>query len=129
MKKIERENKINASMRESIRQLSELIDVNTVVGTPIKTEDSIVIPITKITFCMLAGGGEYGRISIFNNGEDLPFSTGNGSIVSIKPYGFLVKNGKENFKVLSVTNTNLDGIIDKTSDLINNLANNLIKED
>lgn len=120
-------NKINDVVKDSIQNLSSIIDVNTVVGTPIAFDGSTVVPVAKVTFCVLAGGGEYGKVSIFKGGEDLPFSAGNGSVISIKPCGFLVKNENEDYKVLSVSGGNLDGIIDKTTDLIKNLTKTTVE--
>lgn len=69
---------------ESIR---EMVDVNTVVGDAVQTQDgSTIIPISKVSFGFVAGGGEYGQPMA----EDLPFSGGAGAGVSVQPMGFLV---------------------------------------
>ena len=117
--RISSENRINNVIETTLKNLSEIIDVNTVVGNPIKnSDDEIVIPISKVTVGVLAGGGEYGKLSIFKNNEDLPFSAGNGAIISIKPCGFLIKENN-NYKLLSVPNTSYDRIIDKIANSIN----------
>ena len=69
---------------ESIR---EMVDVNTVVGDAVQTQDgSTIIPISKVSFGFVAGGGEYGQPMA----EDLPFAGGAGAGVSVQPMGFLV---------------------------------------
>lgn len=72
---------------ESIR---EMVDVNTVIGDPVKTQDgSTIIPISKVSFGFVAGGGEYAcgaQQSIAN----LPFAGGAGAGVSVHPMGFLI---------------------------------------
>ncbi len=117
-----RKNRIGEVVSNSIEKLSNIIDVNTVIGTPVDVEGGLVIPIAKVTFCVIAGGGEYGKVSIFKGSEEMPFSAGNGSVVSIKPCGFLIKNRDEDYKVLSVSNNNLDGLFDKTTDFIKDMT-------
>lgn len=69
---------------ESIR---EMVDVNTVVGDPVQTQDgSTIIPISKVSFGFVAGGGEYGQLQQ----AELPFAGGAGAGVSVHPMGFLV---------------------------------------
>ena len=73
---------------ESIR---EMVDVNTVVGDPVKTQDgSTIIPISRVSFGFVAGGGEYaGGVPPMQAGS-LPFAGGAGAGVTVHPMGFLV---------------------------------------
>lgn len=124
MKSKQKENKINSMVETSIKNLSEIIDVNMVVGKPFTTIDGdCLIPITKVTFGLLSGGGEYGKKNIFNKGESLPYSAGNGSVVSVKPCGFLYKN-RNNYKFIQLTESNYEKIIDKVSDFLENIKGN-----
>ena len=114
-------NRINSVVENALKNIQTLVDVNTVVGTPIKTETGdCIIPVSKVSFGILSGGGEYGKINIFKNSSDLPFSAGNGTIVSVKPCGFLIKSNGE-YKVLSVGTSNYDAVIEKVSDFFTNL--------
>ena len=113
-------NRINQTIHTTLKNLSEIIDVNTAIGTPINTKDGIIIPISKITVGLLAGGGEYGKVSIFKNNSDLPYSGGNGSIISIKPCGFLISD-KNGYKLVGVLDTPYEKIIDKASDFFERL--------
>lgn len=115
--RIDSQNRINNVIETTLKNLSEIVDVNTVVGTPIKNEDELIIPISKVTVGVLAGGGEYGKLTIFKNNDDLPFSAGNGAIISLKPCGFLVKD-KNAYKLLSVSDTSYERIIDKITNTI-----------
>lgn len=72
---------------DSIR---EMVDVNVVVGDPVKTQDgSTIIPISKVSFGFVAGGGEY-ACTATPSASNLPFAGGAGAGVSINPMGFLV---------------------------------------
>ena len=73
---------------ESIR---EMVDVNTVVGDPVQTQDgSTIIPISKVSFGFVAGGGEYLCGTMRPQTEEMPFAGGAGAGVSVHPMGFLV---------------------------------------
>ena len=114
-------NRINSVVENALKNMQNLVDVNTVVGTPIKTDNGdCIIPVSKVSFGVLAGGGEYGKINIFKGSSDLPFSAGNGTIVSVKPCGFLIKSDGQ-YKVLSVGITSYDAVIDKVTDFFENL--------
>jgi len=116
-----RQGRINSAIETTFKNLSDLIDVNTVVGSPIKTgEDDFVIPISKVTVGVLAGGGEYGKLGIFQTGDDHPFSAGNGTIVSVKPCGFLIKEG-EKYKIVSVSDTPYEKLIEKASEFMSQI--------
>lgn len=120
-------NRINKVIESAMKNLGSLIDVNTVVGSPIKTEDGdTVIPVSKVTFGILSGGGEYGKLNIFKKSSDLPYSAGNGAVVSIKPCGFLLKTENGVYRVLSIAENAYENLIEKAADLI---VNSQTKED
>lgn len=80
---------IESLMSTSMESIREMVDVNTVVGDPVQTQDgSTIIPISKVSFGFVAGGGEYGMPR--PQPEDMPFAGGAGAGVSVHPMGFLV---------------------------------------
>lgn len=81
---------IESLMGTSMESIREMVDVNTVVGDPVKTQDgSTIIPISRVSFGFVAGGGEYAGGAYPAQGE-LPFAGGAGAGVSVSPVGFLV---------------------------------------
>lgn len=67
-----------------------MVDVNTIIGDPVKTQDgSTIIPISKVSFGFVAGGGEYACGAVQASPE-LPFAGGAGAGVTVQPMGFLV---------------------------------------
>ena len=109
-----------------LKNLGNMFDVSSVIGNPIKTDDgNLIFPIAKITVGELSGGGEYGRINIFKKSSDLPFSAGNGAIVSVKPCGFLIKNNSD-YKIISVSENSYEKIIEKATDFLEKIN---IKDD
>ncbi len=124
MKKESQETRINNAIENALKNLKSLIDVNTVVGAPIKSENNdTIIPISKVTLGVLTGGGEYGKINLFRKGEDLPYSAGNGAIISIKPCGFLIRDENSDYKILSANGNNYESLLDKISNCIGELTN------
>jgi sporulation protein YtfJ len=78
-------NKIGELMEITMTKIKEMVDVNTIVGSPITTPDGIVIvPVSKVSFGFASGGSE------FSVKEKPSFGGGNGAGVKIEPIGFLV---------------------------------------
>ena len=105
-------NKINAVIETAMKNLNDMIDVNTVVGKPIATEAGTVFPICKVTLGFMTGGGEYGEVKLFKKDSALPF-------VSIKPAGFLVhESGK--YRIEAFTE-GVDKLIESTGEIFRNM--------
>lgn len=113
-------NRLNDVISSAIKNLSMITDVNTVIGEPIiGNNGEYIIPFSKVTLGVMVGGGEYGKVSIFKKGKDLPYSVGNGAIVSLKPCGFLIKNNtNEDFKLLNIVDSTFDKIYNKVMDWV-----------
>ena len=124
MQSDEKNEKFNNLIETTLKNLANLIDVNTIIGTPIKYESGErVIPISKVTVGVLTGGGEYGKLGIFKKGSDLPYSAGNGAVISIKPCGFLINDINDNFKLLSVSETSCEKLVDKVAEFLSGTKN------
>ena len=85
--------KIEGLINNVFDNLKTLVDVDQVVGKPIKAEDAIVVPFSKVSFAFLAGGGEYSETSPKAKGCDFPYAGGSGGGAIINPIGFLVLRG------------------------------------
>lgn len=104
-------------MQTAMSEIKQMVDVNTVVGDPVISSDgSTIIPISRVCFGFVAGGGEYGQTQ--KDGQALPFSGGASSGVSISPIGFLVVE-EDNVELISVGGKNLlEHIIEYVPQLI-----------
>ena len=81
---------IEGLMKTAMQAIKEMVDVNTVVGDAVETNDgTVIIPISQVACGFAAGGGEYETISSAKT-QGLPFGGGSGAGVSVKPVGFLV---------------------------------------
>lgn len=106
-------------MQTAMAEIKEMVDVNTIVGDPIiSTDGSTIIPISKVSFGFVAGGGEYGESAAQTQNAQFPFSGGAGSGISINPVGFLIVDGTQ-VKLLSINGKNLlDKVLENMPDII-----------
>lgn len=124
---MENKNQINDVVSSVLKQVKEVVDVNTVIGDPFNIDASVtLIPITKVSVGFVAGGGEYAVNKKLNKKNKLPFVGGGGGGLSITPIGFLeVKKG--GCKLIRINEKNvyqtvldkLPGILDGVSEMIN----------
>lgn len=88
---MDQQHPIESLMGTSMESIREMVDVNTVVGDPVQTQDgSTIIPISKVSFGFVAGGGEYAGGVAQPAQDNMPFGGGAGAGVSVQPMGFLV---------------------------------------
>ena len=102
--------------------VDEMCDVNTVIGKPIITASGCqIIPFSKVTMGSLSGGGEYGDVKIVKETDALPFAGGSGAVVSMKPMGFLIDDGKT-CRMMRITDEPIDNLIEKVTEIIHNVT-------
>ena len=82
-------------MKTTMENLKDMIDVSTVVGTPVPVGDGMtVIPVSRVSFGFVAGGGEYGVRSVTLplevTDDPMPFAGGTGAGVAVSPVAFLL---------------------------------------
>ena len=114
--------KVNELVENSVRDLSKLVNVDTVIGTPILTASGVqIIPVTKVTMGFLSGGSDIGETKVIKEKESVPFAGGSGAVVSLKPAGFPLDDGKS-CRYIHAGDDPLDNLIDKASDLLKGFA-------
>lgn len=110
--------KINHLIGASLEKLDALTDVNTVIGKPIITASGCqIIPFSKVTLGNLTGGGEYGEVKVIKETDSFPFAGGSGAVVSMKPMGFLIDDGKS-CRILRITEEPLDNLIERAGEIM-----------
>ena len=114
-------------MDTSMERLKDLVDVNTIIGDRIITNDGkVIIPVSKVSFGFGSGGTEFPSKSQNKDSklEMLPFGGGGGGGVTITPVGFLVSD-KEGVSFLEVSNgqfNNIDKIVSAIPNTVNKLS-------
>jgi len=104
------EQTIEGLMKTTMENIKEMIDVNTVVGNPVETSDgTVIIPISKVGFAFVSGGG-----NVLGNNQDnsKSFAGGSGAGVTVCPVGFLSIYQGQLRMIPASFNTTLDRIID-----------------
>ena len=102
-------------MRATMEKVHEMVDTNTIVGQPITTADGVtLIPISKVSFGIDGGGGDYGK-----NAKD-GFGGGAGAGVKIDPVAFLIlKDGVARMMPVAASpKSTMDRIVDMAPELM-----------
>ncbi len=117
----EPEHPIERIVDNAFTKIRTLVDADTVIGSPVTTNDGVsIIPISKVTMGFLTGGGEYSDMSRQNYTE-YPFAGGSGAGVSVSPVGFLISDGKS-VKLVGVDDKSMfDKILNLIPDVVANL--------
>ena len=112
--------KLPNMLESTIQKIREMLDVNTVVGTPITTPDGVtIIPVSKISVGFGGGGSDFAK----KTGAE-PFGGGVGGGVKVTPICFLViKDGNVRMMPVPVAaNTTADRIVEMVPDTLDKIA-------
>jgi len=106
-------------LENTIAKIREMVDVNSVIGTPITTPDgTTIIPVSKVSVGFGGGGSDFAKS---NNGA---FGGGAGGGVNVTPICFLiVKDG--NVRMMAVptpANTTADRLVEMVPDTLDKIS-------
>ena len=110
-------------LENTIAKIREMVDVNSVIGTPITTPDGVtIIPVSKVSVGFGGGGSDF--VSKHPNKQDNPFGGGAGAGVNVTPIAFLiVKDG--NVRMLPVAapaSTTADRVVDLVPEFLDKVS-------
>ena len=126
---MQQQHPIDNMMQTTMESIRGMVDVNTVVGAPVMDQKgTTIIPISKVSFGFVAGGGEYA----VEDGKQkpvptdiFPFAGGTGAGVAVQPVGFLVVTDKQ-VKMLPAQTT---GAMERMVELLPQLIEELNAKD
>ena len=110
-------------LENTIAKIREMVDVNSVVGTPITTPDGVtIIPVSKVSVGFGGAGSDY--VSKNMNKHENPFGGGAGGGMKIVPIGFLiVKEGSVRMlPVAAPANTTTDRLVEQIPDTLDKIV-------
>jgi sporulation protein YtfJ len=113
------ENKVESVLNGAMDGLKNLVDVDTVIGDPIKVNDDVtLIPISKVTCGFASGGSGFG-----SNPQNEHFGGGAGGCVKVNPVCFLVVRG-DNVRMLPVSDSmsGVDKLVDLIPDMVDKIS-------
>lgn len=113
-------------MKTTMDSIKNMIDVNTVVGNAIETKDgSVVIPISKVCYAFVAGGGDLPKKPEDGENRDAldvkPFAGGTGAGVTIMPIGFLASANGQLKMIPLAYNSTIERVIDMAPGFLENI--------
>ena len=118
---------IKSIMDTTLDSIRTTIDANTIIGDPIRTETTVVVPISKVTIGFGIGGGEYSRGQCEKQGEkeevqntdDSNFAGGSAGAISLQPVAFVVvENGETRLMSLDHNINMVDNILSVTPKIL-----------
>lgn len=112
-------------MQSTLFNLKNMISTDTVIGKSFRGPDeSLIIPISKVTLGFLAGGAEYSESVPKVRQDNFPYAGGGGAGMSIVPIAFLIcdRNGQELIMIDKEEKNS------KWADIIPALLKSLVKE-
>jgi len=118
---------IEGLMKDTMENIKDMIDVNTIVGDAIESQDgSLIVPISKVSFGFVSGGSEFAPSSLQEENPSYPFGGGSSAGVSVKPVAFLVIQS-DCVRLLPMDQNNgYDRIIDSIPQVMD-MVKNMIK--
>ena len=116
---MDKQQTVQELMANTLGKMRELVDSNTVIGTPITNESGVtIIPVSKISFGFVSGGTDFAN----DKQKDL-FGGAASSGASITPVGFLVINGTSvKFMQVAEGNRTIDRLINMMPEVIDKLG-------
>lgn len=113
---MEKNHPISDLMATTMQKIREMVDVNTIIGTPIRTDDGVtLIPISKLSFGFASGGSDFAT-KTQKPEADNAFGGASGAGVKIAPVAFLIVKG-ESVKLLPVAPP-VGNTVDRVVDLV-----------
>jgi len=107
-----------------LSKLKNIVETETVVGKPIETKDTIIIPITKISLGFGAGGGESSNETKNKGGGS---GTGGGAV--IEPVAVItIHKGEVKVNNLQSKANNFGKIVDLVPDILEKIAKSKSKK-
>ncbi len=114
---------VETILQTTMRELKNIVDVNTIVGNPIYGEGgAVVIPVSKVCLGFFAGGGDFPTQALPRKGQPdfdangYPFLGASVVGVSIQPKAFLHMKGSE----VTLMHADCDNTLDRLVQMIPN---------
>lgn len=113
-----KESPVNQIMENTLEKMRQMVDVSTIVGEPIQTAGTTIIPVSKVTYGFTSGGTDLPSKS---NAE--LFGGGGGGGISIVPVAFIViKDGSVRMMQINNFTSSTDRAISMIPELIDKLS-------
>ena len=119
---------VETILQTTMREIKNIVDVNTIVGNPIYGEGgAAVIPVSKVCLGFFAGGGDFPTQTVLKKGQPdneadrYPFLGASVVGVSITPKAFLYMHGGQ----ATLLHADCDNTLDRLVQLIPTAMNEI----
>lgn len=118
---------ISGLMQTTLDKIKEMVDVNTIIGSPITSPDgTIIIPVSKVSYGFASGGTD---INSKKDNARPGFGGGSGAGVTINPVGFLtVCKGEVKFVAIEKYEGPADRIVGIVPDMFDKVKDLFSKD-
>ena len=113
-----KETPVNKIMENTLEKMREMVDVSTIIGEPMVTGDTTLIPVSKVSYGFTSGGTDLPS----KQGAEL-FGGGGGGGISITPVAFIVIQ-HEKVRLMQIDNytSSADRAISMIPELIDQIS-------
>ena len=109
---------VNELLGVSMDRIREMVDVDTVVGTPITVGAVTLIPVSRVTYGFAGGGTD-----LPSKSDRQLFGGGSGAGISVTPIAFLVVNdGRVSVTPLLSQPDSQDKLVSMIPDVVNKVS-------
>lgn len=119
------EHPIQHLMTETMEKIKAMVDVDTIIGTPIHTpHGTMIIPVSKVSFGFGAGGSDF-LSRAAKTDAPLCFGGGGGAGVTVSPVCFLVVDADGDARVLPLNaqaETTADRLVEMIPDAFSKVS-------
>ena len=113
---MEKNHPIGDLMSTTMQKIREMVDVNTIIGTPIRTDDGItLIPVSKLSFGFASGGSDFATKNQKPEADNA-FGGGGGAFLIVK--GDTVKL----LPVAPPANTTVDRVVELVPEMFDKVT-------
>lgn len=121
---IMKETPVNKIMENTLEKMRQMVDVSTIIGEPMITGNTTLIPVSKVSYGFTSGGTD---LPSKNNAE--LFGGGGGGGITITPVAFIViENGKSRMMQINNYTSSADRAIAMIPELVDKVTE-LLKSD
>lgn len=117
----EQQHPIQGLMDTTMDKIKQMVDVNTIVGTPITTPDgTTIVPVSKVSYGFASGGSDIPSKNAINKQV---FGGGSGAGISITPIAFIaVHNGETKVLGIDSSNNTADRVVNMVPELVDKIS-------
>ena len=117
------EKKVNELLGVTMDKVKEMVDVDTVIGTPVTVEGITLIPVSKVTYGFAGGGSDLPTKS----NKEL-FGGGSGAGITVTPIAFIsIHEGRINVLPLVTQPTAVDSLVSKIPDVYQQISSGIAR--